>query len=140
MASGWGGVRSADQTYVFGSPELNGILDVTNDTTYSLTLPADLPHSPDGFWSLTVYNKDGFMFPPGPNNYNSEFVGDKGKAENGTTTIYFGGCEDEARQVPSKANCLPIMEGWNYVLRVFRPTESLLNGDFTFPKLVRDSN
>ena len=40
-------------------------------------------------------------------------------------TIQLGGCE---RDVP---NCLPITEGWNYLVRLYRPHEEVLRGGWT---------
>ena len=32
------------------------------------------------------------------------------------------------------ANCLPIMKGWNYTVRLYRPRAEILNGSWTFPE------
>lgn len=39
----------------------------------------------------------------------------------------FGGCDD------GRANCLPIMAGWNYVIRLYQPGPEILDGRWTFP-------
>jgi hypothetical protein len=31
-------------------------------------------------------------------------------------------------------NCLPIMKGWNYVVRLYRPRAEILNGTWKFPE------
>jgi Transposase DDE domain len=41
--------------------------------------------------------------------------------------IQFGDCEG---QLP---NCLPIVKGWNYTVRLYRPRTEILNGTWTFP-------
>jgi len=33
----------------------------------------------------------------------------------------------------SNANCLPIMPGWNYTVRFYRPRTELLSGKWTLP-------
>ena len=43
-------------------------------------------------------------------------------------TINFGGD-------PSLPNHLPIMEGWNYVVRLYQPGPQILDGSWTFPAL-----
>jgi hypothetical protein len=43
-------------------------------------------------------------------------------------TIQFGGCDAVT------ANCLPITPGWNYLVRLYRPQDKVLNGDWTFPE------
>ena len=42
-------------------------------------------------------------------------------------TISFGGCDGD------RPNCLPIMEGWNYAVRLYRPRPEILSGSWTFP-------
>ena len=42
--------------------------------------------------------------------------------------IQFGGCDGK---VP---NCLPIMQGWTYVVRLYRPRDEVLNGKWKFPE------
>jgi hypothetical protein len=45
-----------------------------------------------------------------------------------TAQLHFGGD-------PSRVNDIPIAEGWNYVLRMYRPRAELLNGTWKFPVL-----
>jgi hypothetical protein len=40
----------------------------------------------------------------------------------------FGGCDKNV------ANCLPIMPGWNYMVRFYRPRAEILGGRWTFPE------
>ena len=46
----------------------------------------------------------------------------------GSVTIQFGGCDG---QTP---NCLPTMNGWNYMVRLYRPRPEILNGTWKFPE------
>ena len=32
-----------------------------------------------------------------------------------------------------KTHCLPIMEGWNYAVRLYRPRPEILDGSWKFP-------
>ena len=32
------------------------------------------------------------------------------------------------------ANCLPIMKGWNYTVRLYRPRQEILDGTWKFPE------
>jgi hypothetical protein len=50
------------------------------------------------------------------------------KDADGAVTIQFGGCNGK---IP---NCLPIMKGWNYTVRLFRPRPEILNDPWEFPK------
>ncbi len=42
-------------------------------------------------------------------------------------TVHFGGCGD------GRVNCLPIMEGWNYTVRLYQPGADVLDGSWIFP-------
>lgn len=41
----------------------------------------------------------------------------------------FGGCED------GRVNCIPVSEGWNYVVRMYEPREEVINGIYKFPEV-----
>ncbi|HEX6498952.1 MAG TPA: hypothetical protein VF054_07950 [Micromonosporaceae bacterium] len=43
-------------------------------------------------------------------------------------TIHFGG-------EPSLPNRLAVMNGWNYMVRLYRPRAEILNGSWTFPSI-----
>jgi len=49
------------------------------------------------------------------------------KSGDGSIAIQFGGCDGK---IP---NCLPVMQGWNYTVRLYRPREEILNGTWKFP-------
>ena len=46
----------------------------------------------------------------------------------GSIAAQFGGCDGK---VP---NCIPITQGWNYTVRLYRPRAEILNGSWTFPE------
>ena len=46
--------------------------------------------------------------------------------EDGSVTIHFGGD-------PGQDNFLPIVPGWNYIVRMYQPREEILEGTWTFP-------
>ena len=48
----------------------------------------------------------------------------------GSVTVHFGGCGD------GRPNCLPIMDGWNYLVRLYRPRPEILDGTWTFPAIT----
>ena len=79
--------------------------------------------SPD--WA-SVYNADGYYQPNELDAYSiNSITGEKG--EDGTITLQFGGC---TAQTP---NCLPITVGWNYMVRLYRPRQEILDGSWSFP-------
>ncbi|MGC4005548.1 MAG: hypothetical protein QM811_21495 [Pirellulales bacterium] len=45
----------------------------------------------------------------------------------GSYTIRFGGDAN-------KENVIPIMPGWNYLVRLYRPQAAILDGKWTFPE------
>ena len=93
-------------------------------TVHRLTVK-DVPV--DAFWSLSVYNEEGFFVPNPQGAYSLNNVTAKPDAD-GSYTIQFGGCGEGVR------NCLPIMPGWNYAVRMYRPRKDILDGGWTFPE------
>ena len=113
-AYGWGGFTEDQAVYP-------GYLPKTADPA-TLTLK-DVPvHA---FWSVTVYDQDGF--PQGDiYNINSAFA----KAnDDGSVVIHFGGDKNAD-------NYMDIFEGWNFTLRLYQPTEEYFNGTWTKPELM----
>lgn len=117
-ANAWGGNPEEDALYLTVVPPQND-----GTTVHRLTVD-DVPV--DGFWSVTVYNKDGYFSPNAQNAYSFNNVTAQ-KGSDGNTTIQFGGCDGDA------PNCLPITPGWNYTVRLYRPQQAILDGSWTFP-------
>ncbi|MGZ8362160.1 MAG: DUF1254 domain-containing protein [Allosphingosinicella sp.] len=118
-AAGWGGNPLADARYI-------GVMPVRNDgTTVHRLRVRDVPV--DGFWSISVYNEAGFFAPNPRNAYSLNNVTAARDADGGYT-IQFGGCEGAVR------NCLPIVPGWNYLVRLYRPRPEISEGRWTFPE------
>jgi hypothetical protein len=46
----------------------------------------------------------------------------------GSVAIQFGGCDGKV------VNCLPIMQDWNYMVRLYRPRAEILDKKWTFPQ------
>jgi len=81
----------------------------------------------DGFWSVTVYDAKGYLDANKLNSYSVNSVTAK-KGTDGSVTVQFGGCDG---LVP---NCLPIMRGWNYTARLYRPRPEVVSGRWKFPQ------
>ena len=115
-AMGWGGLPGQEAEYKNVEPGLPV-------GEYEITV-RDVPV--DGFWSISLYNKDGYFE---KNDLDAYSVNNITGTQNpdGSFTVHFGGCEDE------RINCLPISEGWNYVVRLYRPQEAIRDGTWTFP-------
>lgn len=117
-AIGWGGNPKSAAIYESVAPEHND-----GKTTHRLTVH-DVPV--DGFWSLSVYNAKGFFEPTGAGGYSLNNLTAHPNPD-GSFTIQFGGCGPDVR------NCLGIMPGWNYTVRLYRPQKPILDGLWSFP-------
>jgi hypothetical protein len=112
-AFGWGGFTPDQAVYPQYFPKTTA--------PQTLTLK-DVPVK--AFWSITVYDKDGF---PQTDTYNinSAFaVAD----EDGSYTIHFGGDKNAK-------NYMETFDGWNFTLRMYQPTEAYFNGRWVKPEL-----
>lgn len=118
-ASAWGGNPERDALYLNVVPSKND-----GATIYRLTVK-DVPV--DGFWSISLYNSEGYYEANNSNAYTLNNITAK-KDGDGSITVQFGGCDGK---VP---NCLPIMNGWNYMVRLYRPRKEILEGTWKFPE------
>ena len=86
---------------------------------------ADVPV--DGFWSVSVYNRDGFF---DENPFASYSVNNVTATadDDGAVTVHFGPEPD------GSPNYLYVKDGWNYVARMYRPRVSILDGTWSFPE------
>ena len=116
-AIGWGGLPAEAASYVNVVPEKND-----GKTPYTLTV-TDVPVY--GFWSVTLYDDEGWLPVNKYNAYSFNNVTAK-KDKDGSITIHFGGD-------PKVDNFLPIVPGWNYIVRLYQPGMEILNGSWHFP-------
>lgn len=119
-AIGWGGLPEAEAFY--DGADLG--LPVGE---YKIEVPADVPVA--AFWSVSLYNDRGFFEKNDRNAYNANSVTGV-RNDDGSMTIHLGGCEDD------RPNCLPLMNGWNYIVRMYRPEQQVIDGSWTFPAVV----
>ena len=117
-AAGWGGLPDREARYISVEPGLPA-------GEYKLTV-RDVPV--DGFWSISLYNADGFFQANDREAYSVNNITAMPN-DDGSVTVQFGGCGD------SGPNCLPIMDGWNYTVRLYRPRAEVLDGSWTFPAI-----
>jgi hypothetical protein len=81
----------------------------------------------DAFWSISVYNAEGYFEKNPYGAYSLNNITAK-RDPDGAVTIQFGGCDGKI------ANCLSTMAGWNYLVRFYRPRAEILNGKWKFPE------
>jgi hypothetical protein len=117
-ATGWGGNPDKDASYLNVTPAKND-----GKTVYRLKVK-DVPV--DGFWSISLYNKEGYFEANPQKAYTVNNLTAK-KDDDGAVTIQFGGDPGSA------PNDLPIMSGWNYTVRLYRPRAVVLDGSWKFP-------
>lgn len=117
-AAGWGGNPDSDARYL-------NVVPARNDgaTVHRLRVG---PVPVDGFWSISVYNAEGYFEKNGFDAYSLNNLTAR-KEPDGAIAVQFGGCDG---QVP---NCLPIVHGWNYTVRLYRPRPEILSGRWAFP-------
>ncbi len=117
-AFGWGGLPVKDASYDTVTPKQND-----GKTPQVLTVK-DVPV--DGFWSVSLYNKDGYYQ---ENPTGAYVINDRNAItdSDGSITIHFGGDT-------SQPNYLYITDGWNYTVRLYRPRKEILDGTWAFPQ------
>lgn len=117
-AGGWGGLPTHEAMYLNVAPSLpvgRFVLSVSE-------VPVD------GFWSISVYNAAGYFEANDRNAYTVNNLTAVADAD-GTITVHLGDWE------PGTPNCIPLPEGWNYAVRLYRPRAEILDGSWTFPEV-----
>lgn len=122
-AYGWGGATFKDNVYQY-SPEFSS--QDCHSTTFK---------DPEnkGFWSLTVYNEDGFMFGDDA----SSNSGIATPNPDGSYTIYFG-CDEEkygANNIPLDG--LDKDQTWNVLIRHYAPQHDFVSRDNDPSKTIK---
>lgn len=118
-AGGWGGLPTYEAMYLNVAPSLPV-------GRYSLTA-SDVPV--DGFWSISVYNAAGFFEANDRNAFTVNNITAVANSD-GTITVHLGDWD------PGTPNCIPLPEGWNYAVRLYRPRAEILDGSWTFPEVT----
>lgn len=119
-AAGWGGLPTSEAAYV-------GVAPTDGPGDYELTL-SDVPV--DAFWSISVYNADGFFEKNAWDRYTVNSVTATPDAD-GLVTVGFVAGE------PTEPNSIPVPDDWNCLVRLYRPRPAFFDGTWTLPPLIR---
>jgi hypothetical protein len=117
-ASGWTGVPEPSEALILqGAPSQND-----GKTPHTLTV-REVPV--DGFWSVTVYDRDLAVV---KNPYDAYIVNSVTAEPNddGSITIHFGGD-------PDQPNFIYTPEGWRYLVRLYGTRQAIVDGSYRFP-------
>lgn len=116
-AGAWGLLGARDAVYINYSGG--------EDTAHCYCATYRVPEH-KAFWSITVYGSDGYM------KHERNILNQNNVRLNsdGSFTARFG---SEAACGPA-ANRLDTDEGWNYLMRIYRPGASVLSGNYALPE------
>ena len=120
-AIAWGGNTEKDALYLNRYPAAND-----GKTAHRLVVK-DVPV--DAFWSVSVYGPDGYFHENEHRAYSVNNLSANKQAD-GSVVIQFGGDAAPAADV----NHLPVVPGWNYLVRLYRPRQEVLDGTWKFPE------
>ncbi|MFF0816736.1 DUF1214 domain-containing protein [Rhodococcus sp. NPDC003318] len=118
-AAGWGGLPSDEASYI-------GVVPTSTNGNQEITL-RDVPV--DGFWSISVYNAEGFFEKNPRNAYSINNITADPNAD-GSVTVRFGDFPE------GTSNVIPTPEDWNFLVRLYRPRASVLGGTWQLPPVV----
>lgn len=115
-AGAWGLFPNNDAVYI----NYNGHLPADNCYCATYQVPENT-----AFWSITMYGADGYLKSENSilNKFNTTMNADS------TFTVHFGS-KEACGDVPNR---LDVSEGWNFLMRVYRPGQSVLNGSYKLP-------
>ncbi|KAA1423902.1 DUF1214 domain-containing protein [Mumia zhuanghuii] len=119
-AAGWGGLPTSEASYVGVEPRVD-------PGDYEMTLE-DVPV--DAFWSISVYNARGFFEPTSSGRYTINSITGVPN-DDGSITVRFVTDPEDPRP-----NAIPVPDGWNFLVRLYRPRAEVLDGTWTVPPLV----
>ena len=124
-AAGWGGLPTSEAVYI-------GVDPVVPPGDFEL-LFTEVPV--DAFWSVSVYNAQGFFEPNEKNLYTVNSVTGQRNEDGSVTVRFVGSTEGE-----TPANAIVTPNGWNYLIRLYRPRAEIVEGRWSPPALRRSGS
>ena len=120
----WGGLPRKASTYLTFFPP-------SDDSSLVFKIPLkDVPIMQGGFWSITVYNATGYFEYNEHNSYSLNSVTSKPE-DDGSYEIYFSNSKKDEMK-----NWIWIYPGWNYLVRLYKPTEAIIKHTWTFQAMA----
>jgi hypothetical protein len=120
-AAGWGGLPTSEAAYI-------GVAPNVPPGDYALVF-VDVPV--DAFWSVSVYNGRGFFEPNEKDLYTVNSVTGERSADGSITVRLIASAAGEC-----PLNAIVVPEGWNYLIRLYRPRAEILDGRWAPPALT----
>ena len=117
-AGAWGLFPEEDAVYInYAGPP---------DPTQCYSATYDTPET-EAFWSITVYDDKGFM------ESDNNVINGRNVTPNddGTFTAFFG----SETACGAQENRVDISEGWNFLLRIYRPGPAVLSREYILPEV-----
>ena len=128
---GLGANAKEDAVYASCSTDASGT-SLNGSANYTITFPAGQQPPVKGFWSITVYDQDGFLVANPINRYSVGSETGLVPDGDGSLTIQLRATAPPP-QVP-QANWLPVPEGpFSLTLRMYWPEQPILNGTYVIP-------
>lgn len=115
-AAGWGGLPETEAFYAIDS-------EARPVGAYTLTF-RDVPV--DAFWSVSIYNRDGYFEPNPYDSFSANSVTSTPEADGSVVLLL-------APEPGDAPNHLYVMDGWNYTVRLYRPHPEVLDGTWAPP-------
>ncbi|MEU0600293.1 DUF1254 domain-containing protein [Streptomyces sp. NPDC006393] len=136
-ATGWQGLGAnlpQDAVYPINFVDSTG-RQLSGADRYTIHFPPGRTPPANAFWSVTMYTPDGFLVPNPINRYEVGHTAEATANPDGSVDLYI---QHDAPAADKKANWLPAPSGrFNVMLRMYWPRQSVINGTWAPPPIVR---
>lgn len=113
---------------------------LNNSNKYTITFPAGQTPPYNGFWSITMYNDQHLLVANSINRYALGSCYDLQLNPDNSLTLYIQkdnpGAEKESNWLPTS---MVNNENFNLIMRIYWPGESVLNGQWKVPAVVKEN-
>ncbi|MDL2223304.1 DUF1254 domain-containing protein [Bacteroidales bacterium OttesenSCG-928-M11] len=124
-----------EAVYYTGLYDIDGFILDASDADYTITFPNGTLPTPEFFWSVTMYNKSGFLV---ENDYSRYCLSSRMELESeddGSIVMYIG---KDLPKSGKTTNWLPAPDEQFYlVFRIYGPDEDTISGKYSLPGVVK---